>query len=83
MEDKLLNLLAPLEKEEQTVVKLGSLLCVSSCSVMPQCVGGPHGANPEQPDMLFSLPGFWNGKGGRAQVGSFLIKVQTSAERAD
>ncbi|XP_076612937.1 dynein regulatory complex protein 1 [Chaetodon auriga] len=26
MEDKLLNLLAPLEKEEQTVVKLGSLL---------------------------------------------------------
>ncbi|XP_031731308.1 dynein regulatory complex protein 1 isoform X2 [Anarrhichthys ocellatus] len=27
MEDKLLNLLAPLEKEEQTVVKLGSLLC--------------------------------------------------------
>ncbi|XP_051264423.1 dynein regulatory complex protein 1 [Dicentrarchus labrax] len=27
MEDKLLNLLAPLEEEEQTVVKLGSLLC--------------------------------------------------------
>ncbi|XP_078131130.1 dynein regulatory complex protein 1 [Sander vitreus] len=27
LEDKLLNLLAPLEKEEQTVVKLGSLLC--------------------------------------------------------
>ncbi|XP_035851600.1 dynein regulatory complex protein 1 isoform X2 [Sander lucioperca] len=27
IEDKLLNLLAPLEKEEQTVVKLGSLLC--------------------------------------------------------
>ncbi|XP_039981577.1 dynein regulatory complex protein 1 isoform X2 [Xiphias gladius] len=27
MEDKLLKLLAPLEKEEQTVVKLGSLLC--------------------------------------------------------
>uniref|UniRef100_A0A4W6EMJ3 Dynein regulatory complex subunit 1 homolog (Chlamydomonas) n=1 Tax=Lates calcarifer TaxID=8187 RepID=A0A4W6EMJ3_LATCA len=27
MEDKILKLLAPLEKEEQTVVKLGSLLC--------------------------------------------------------
>ncbi|XP_037605950.1 dynein regulatory complex protein 1 [Sebastes umbrosus] len=27
IEDKLLNLLIPLEKEEQTVVKLGSLLC--------------------------------------------------------
>ncbi|XP_068580699.1 dynein regulatory complex protein 1 isoform X2 [Cebidichthys violaceus] len=27
MEDKLLNLLAPLEKDEQTVLKLGSLLC--------------------------------------------------------
>ena len=30
MEDKLLKLLAPLEKEEQIVVKLDSLLCVSS-----------------------------------------------------
>lgn len=38
MEDKLLDLLAPLEKEEQTVVKLGSLLCVSSCSAVRQLI---------------------------------------------
>lgn len=34
MEDKLLKLLAPLEKEEQVVVKLGSLISVSSCPVI-------------------------------------------------
>lgn len=38
VEDKLLSLLAPLEKEEQTVVKLASLLTVSPCSVMHQWI---------------------------------------------
>lgn len=38
VEEKLLSLLAPLEKEEQTVVKLASLLTVSSCSVMHQWI---------------------------------------------
>lgn len=34
MEDKLQKLLAPLEKEEQVVVKLGSLISVSSHPVV-------------------------------------------------
>uniref|UniRef100_A0AAQ4RQS3 Dynein regulatory complex protein 1 n=1 Tax=Gasterosteus aculeatus aculeatus TaxID=481459 RepID=A0AAQ4RQS3_GASAC len=37
VENKLLNLLAPLEEEEQTVVKLASLLCVSPRAAMHRC----------------------------------------------
>lgn len=60
MDDKLLKLLTPLEKEEQTVVKLGSLLNVSSCSVVHQHIVRLNAANPQHPNMLFPFADFWH-----------------------
>jgi len=57
MDDGLLGLLASLEKEEEFVVKLGSILSVSS---QHRCRVGRSGTDTEQAAVSLSLPVVWH-----------------------